>query len=100
MTCLFPIFLLLLSYVTAVPIVANGSDVTNSSTAEPLVDLGYSRYLGTALPNGISQWLGIRYAAPPLGELRFRAPMDPPVNDTVQVADQVGSRASTIHMLC
>ncbi|KAL5528651.1 hypothetical protein ACEPAF_7787 [Sanghuangporus sanghuang] len=57
---------------------------------DPLVDVGNTRYLGTALPNGISQWLGIRYAAPPLGNLRFRAPVDPPANDTVQVADTHG----------
>ena len=54
-----------------------------------LVDVGNTKYLGTALPNDISQWLGIRYAAAPLGDRRFRAPVDPPVNDTVQVADKV-----------
>ena len=56
---------------------------------DPLVDVGNTKYLGTALPNGISQWLGIRYAAPPLGDLRFRAPVDPPVNDTIQAANAV-----------
>lgn len=56
---------------------------------EPLVDVGYTKYLGTALPNGISQWLGMRFAAPPIGTLRFRNPVDPPLNDTIQVADQV-----------
>ena len=56
---------------------------------DPLVDLGYSKYEGAALPNGISQWLGIRFAAPPVGDLRFNAPADPPSNDTVQVADTV-----------
>ena len=63
--------------------------VSSVQAVDPLVDLGNTRYLGTALPNGISQWLGMRYAAPPLGDLRFRAPVDPPVNDTIQVADQV-----------
>ena len=29
---------------------------------DPIVDLSYSEYEGTALPNGVSQWLGIRYA--------------------------------------
>jgi hypothetical protein len=29
---------------------------------DPIVDLSYSKYEGTALPNGVSQWLGIRYA--------------------------------------
>lgn len=56
---------------------------------DPLVNLGYTQYLGTEIPAGLTQWLGIRYAAPPLGDLRFRAPADPLVNDTVQVADQV-----------
>ena len=56
---------------------------------KPLVDVGYTRYQGTALQNGVTQWLGMRYAAPPLGNLRFRAPRDPVKNGTVQVADQV-----------
>lgn len=42
-----------------------------------LVDVGYAHYLGVELPNGITQWLGMRFAAPPLGDLRFRAPADP-----------------------
>ena len=43
----------------------------------PVVQVQYGRYAGTPLPNGISQWLGMRYAAPPVGDLRFRAPRDP-----------------------
>lgn len=41
------------------------------------VDLGYAQYKGLRTPNGIDKWLGMRYAAPPLGDLRFRAPQDP-----------------------
>lgn len=41
------------------------------------VDLGYTQYKGIRTPNGIDKWLGMRYAAPPLGDLRFRAPQDP-----------------------
>lgn len=50
------------------------------------VHLGYSSYNGVALPNGVTQWLGIRYAAPPLGNLRFAAPQDPlpTPNGTIQ----------------
>lgn len=49
------------------------------STLPPVeVDLGYTQYQGAMLPSGINQWLGMRYAAPPLGELRFKAPQDPP----------------------
>lgn len=32
------------------------------AAVDPIVDLSYSKYEGTALPNGVSQWLGIRYA--------------------------------------
>ena len=58
-------------------------------SVEPLVKLSYTTYEGTALPNGVTQWLGLRYASPPLGSLRFRAPTDPPRNDTIQIADNV-----------
>lgn len=61
------------------------------------VDLGYAKYEGTSNPNGVSQWFGIRYAQPPLGNLRFRAPADPlPLpNATVQVANSVSSYPGT-----
>lgn len=63
--------------------------ITSALALETLVDVSYTKYQGTALPNGITQWLGVRYAAPPLGGLRFAPPQDPVRNDTVQVADQV-----------
>lgn len=55
------------------------------------VNLNYSTYVGTAQTGGtgVTQWLGIRYAAPPLGDLRFKRPQDPVVNTTTQMADQV-----------
>lgn len=61
-----------------------------SKAVNPLVDVGNTKYLGVALPSGISQWLGVRFAAPPTGELRFRRPADPPQNSTTQAADAVG----------
>ncbi|KAI0810878.1 triacylglycerol lipase [Irpex lacteus] len=57
---------------------------------DPLVDVRYTKYQGSALGNGITQWLGIRYAAPPLGDLRYAKPADPPVNNTIQVANKHG----------
>ncbi|KAL9110955.1 MAG: hypothetical protein Q9227_004570 [Pyrenula ochraceoflavens] len=64
--------------------------ITIANCVEPQVQLDYSTYQGVALPNGISQWLGIRYAAPPVGDLRFEAPQDPMPTDGVQAADQHG----------
>ncbi|KAI7002083.1 alpha/beta-hydrolase [Hortaea werneckii] len=58
---------------------------------QPVVNLDYSSYRGTSLPNGVTQWLGIRYAAPPLGDLRFAAPQAPlSTNGTVIDADAHG----------
>lgn len=59
------------------------------SNADPVVDLGYAKYEGTGLGTGVNQFLGIRYAAPPLNDLRFRAPQDPAQQDGLQEAKQV-----------
>ncbi|KAL3418592.1 carboxylesterase [Phlyctema vagabunda] len=54
------------------------------------VDLGYAKYRGVHVGHGINEWLGIRFAAPPLGDLRWRAPQPPLVNDTLIDADTHG----------
>lgn len=61
-----------------------------------VVDLGYAQYQGMALENGITQWLGMRFAAPPLGDLRFRAPADPLPEEGVVQAFTVSSLLSAI----
>ncbi|KAK0463608.1 Alpha/Beta hydrolase protein [Desarmillaria tabescens] len=45
----------------------------------PVVDLGYAKYRGTLDPAGSNntQFLGIRYAAPPTGSSRWQAPRTP-----------------------
>lgn len=53
------------------------------------VDLGYAQYKGAATANGVKQFLGMRYAAPPLGDLRWRAPQDPERKNGVQDASTV-----------
>ncbi|KAI2603495.1 alpha/beta-hydrolase [Hypoxylon fragiforme] len=57
----------------------------------PVVDLGCTKYVGVAKYDGISQWLGMRFASPPVGNLRFRPPIDPPCNFTTQAASQHGA---------
>ena len=42
-----------------------------------IVDLNYTTYEGLRLSNGVNAFLGMRYAAPPLGNLRWRAPVEP-----------------------
>ncbi|KAF2194297.1 para-nitrobenzyl esterase [Zopfia rhizophila CBS 207.26] len=63
----------------------------STGAVDPLVDLGYSKYRGRVVGDGTSQWLGIRYAAPPLGQLRFAAPQNPPEKMEVQDASKFGS---------
>ncbi|POS83020.1 hypothetical protein EPUL_004958, partial [Erysiphe pulchra] len=61
--------------------------VKNLFESNNVVDLGYSRYQGVEIPAaGVKYWLGIRFAAAPLANLRWRAPVDPDVNYTLQDA--------------
>lgn len=60
---------------------------------DAIVDLGYSRYRGKVLDDGTSHWLGMRYAAAPVGQLRFAAPQDPERTTTIQAADKVSLKS-------
>ncbi|KAF9018604.1 alpha/beta-hydrolase [Hymenopellis radicata] len=55
--------------------------------ATPTVDLGYATYQGAYSAN-ISQFLGIRYAAPPVESLRWKEPQPPSVTRAIQDATQ------------
>lgn len=59
------------------------------TAVKPIVDLGYSKFQGTPLNNGITQWLGMPFAAPPVGDLRWRAPQDPVKKTGVADASKV-----------
>ena len=61
----------------------------SNQASNTVVDLGYSKYQGSALSNGVSQYVGMRYAAAPLGNLRFRAPADPVTTTGIQDATTV-----------
>lgn len=66
-----------------------------AQAVDQTVSLDYSTYIGTAQSGtGVTEWLGIRYAAPPLGDLRFARPQDPAVVETPQPANQVCLSAS------
>ncbi|KAL9008748.1 MAG: hypothetical protein Q9173_006157, partial [Seirophora scorigena] len=65
----------------------------NATPAPPdhLVDLGYARYQGCK-SSGVVQWLGMRYAAAPLGNRRFAAPAPPPHVRGLQSATKRGAQ--------
>ena len=75
--------LALTSIAAALPTQRN--DPSNALT----VDLGYAKYRGVQLENGVKQYLGVRYAAPPVADLRWRAPRDPLAVEGVQEASKV-----------
>ncbi|KAJ7183623.1 Alpha/Beta hydrolase protein [Mycena filopes] len=50
---------------------------TGIAQSAPVIDLGYAQYQGTVSPANISHFLGIRFSAAPIGDLRFRAPQAP-----------------------
>lgn len=60
-----------------------------ATCVDPVVDLGYARYRGRVVGDGTTQWLGMRYAAAPLGRLRFAGPQDPARVEGVQDATKV-----------
>ena len=51
-----------------------------SSAQGDIVDTGYAKYLGNRSYTNTVAYLGIPYAEPPIGNLRFRAPL--PLNKT------------------
>ncbi|KAE8411299.1 Alpha/Beta hydrolase protein [Aspergillus pseudocaelatus] len=53
-----------------------------AASSLPVVDLGYELHQAFSLneTTGLYNFSNIRYAAPPLGSLRFRAPLPPKVN--------------------
>lgn len=56
------------------------------------MNLGYAQYQGSLVgrDGGVAEFLGMRYAAPPTGERRWRAPVEPEVDDSGdRVADTV-----------
>ncbi|KAF7311954.1 Carboxylic ester hydrolase [Mycena indigotica] len=60
--------------------------VLSASAQNPIVDLGYAQYQGAVSSANYAHFFGIRYAAAPLGDLRFRAPQPPPTLSGVQDA--------------
>ncbi|KAF5361006.1 hypothetical protein D9756_005124 [Leucocoprinus leucothites] len=67
--------------------------VTLAAKPRPIVDLGYAQYEGSLSNNtGNLEFLGIRFAAPPTGALRWRAPQAPKTAPGIQRADTPPNR--------
>ena len=66
-----------------------GAQPLASSRKDTIVTLADGQYQGVSQSDGVTSWLGMRYAAPPVGNLRFAAPQDPPKFSGVTLANQV-----------
>ncbi|KAG8159694.1 hypothetical protein KVR01_010331 [Diaporthe batatas] len=64
--------------------------IRQENTSSPTVSLDYATYQGVRLQAGVDQYLGMRYAAAPVGDLRFRGPKDPKTESGVQDASSFG----------
>ncbi|KAK1221636.1 hypothetical protein PQX77_015551 [Marasmius sp. AFHP31] len=64
----------------------------------PIADLGYARYQGAFNETtNVTTFFGIRYAAAPIGDLRWRAPSPPPNVADIQQADTEPPRCFQSH---
>ncbi|KIM92253.1 hypothetical protein PILCRDRAFT_329 [Piloderma croceum F 1598] len=73
--------------VSSSPIRDSGILLESCYVPGPVVDLGYAKYQGsTDLSTNITSFLIIRYAAPPIGSLRFQALRAPAHTSIIQNA--------------
>lgn len=70
----------------SIAFVANTAALPRQASVRPTVNLGYAKYQGVSVSQGVDQYLGIPYAAPPIDDLRWRAPQDPLPQSSVQDA--------------
>ncbi|KAL2821669.1 Alpha/Beta hydrolase protein [Aspergillus granulosus] len=70
-----------------------------AGNAYPTVNLGYASYRGIHNEtSNTNEWYGIRYAQPPTGELRFRAPQDIEVKNNYSTSQPMD--ATTVPPAC
>ncbi len=72
-------------YLATLATLTRSIQVQGAGASGPAVDLGYGIYTGVSnASTKLNVWKGIRYAAPPVGALRWQAPQ-PPVSDRTPV---------------
>jgi len=70
-----------------------------SNSKPPVVQLDYGTYQGNFLSAGVHEFLGMRFAAPPTGDLRWRAPSHPFTFDGTQNATVVSRQPCHVRPL-
>lgn len=62
------------------------------SANSAVVNLGYAQYYGNEPGTGVKEFLGMVYAGPPIGNLKWRAPQSPLKSRNLQNATVVSER--------
>ena len=79
-------------------LIGGGSCAVSDNSSLPIIDLGYVKQQATEYNQTYDfyHFRNIRYAAPPLGDLRFRKPQPPLPQDEIQNGD-ISFLESTCH---
>ena len=79
---------------TFVHVGVHAATVSTRRDGDPVVSLNYATFQGFST-SGVDTFLGIPYAQPPVGDLRFRRPKPPlPLPGTTLVSNRAPSRTS------
>lgn len=87
-----PLLCRALATFSAIPALAVFAERSDSDSL--IIKLNTGSFRGTRADNGTERWLGIPYAVPPLGKLRFKAPVPLPSaagTVTINNASQFGN---------
>lgn len=84
---------LLLAGASLAGLAACGGQAPTAPADPTLVSTSFGKLRGVASEDGVMEFLGVRYAQPPLGPLRFQAPVKPSVWEGEQTATAYGQPA-------